>query len=70
MVINRWWYSEKQKERTIEMNCFYNRQVFVDDKWCEYTEWTTLNGKSNWEDAVLVAESTTELPVMIDGVRQ
>lgn len=71
MKINRWWYSEKQKERSIKMNSFCNRQVFVNGKWCEYTEWTSsLNGKSNWEDAVLVVESTTMLPVMINGVRQ
>lgn len=71
MKINRWWYSEKQKERSIEMNSFHNRQVFVNGKWCEYTEWTSsLNGKSNWEDAVLLAESTTKLPIMINGVRQ
>lgn len=71
MEINRWWYSEKQKERSIEMNCFHNRQVFVNGKWCEYTEWTSsLNGKNNWEDAVLIAESATKLPIMINGVRQ
>jgi hypothetical protein len=71
MEINRWWYSEKQKERSVEMNRFHNRQVFVNGKWHEYTEWTSsLNGKSNWEDAVLIAESTTKLPIMINGVRQ
>lgn len=46
-------------------------KVKVNGEWHEYTEWTTSwNGRSNWEDAVLVAESRIKLPLMIDGVLQ
>ena len=71
MEINRWWYSKQQEDASKQIHSFCERHVFVGGKWCKYTEWTiSLNGKSNWEDAVLVAESTTKLPIMINGVRQ
>lgn len=71
MKINRWWYSNEQKKFQTMFYPFHSCHVFVNDKWCEYTEWTTsLDGKCNWEDAFLIAESETGLPIMIDGVRQ
>ena len=76
MKTNRWWYSKKQKEvidfsNTLNRNYNHTCHVFVDGKWCEYTEWTTSpNGKCNWDDAILIAESEEELPLKIDGVEQ
>ena len=70
--INRYWFSKGQKE----MESFSDRRgcvrkVKVNGEWREYTEWTTSwNGRSNWKDAVLVAESMIKLPLMIDGVLQ
>lgn len=72
MKINRWWYSKKQKKLSNNLRG-YNHvcKVKVNDKWCEYSEWTTSpNGKCNWDDAILVAESIGELPIMINGVYQ
>lgn len=71
MKINRWWYSNKQREIEKRFDPFHSYHVFVDGRWLEYTEWTTsVNAKCNWEDAVLIAESEVELPIMIDGVEQ
>ena len=73
MEINRYWYSETQKSIS---GLFWGWgdhtcHVLVDGEWREYSEWTTsLDGKCNWDDAVLVAESKVELPVMINGVIQ
>lgn len=73
VTINRWWYSRKQHEI---INKFYwpdthRCEVFVNGAWHEYTEWTSsLDGKCNWDDAVLLAESFTQLPIKIDGVEQ
>ena len=36
--------------------------VLVDGEWKAYSECWKGNGKSNWEDAILVAESEQELP--------
>lgn len=69
MKINRWWYSKKQKQASEKVNNIC--QVQVNGKWHEFTEWTTsLYGDSNWKDAILIAESTRKLPVMINGVIQ
>lgn len=70
--INRYWFSKGQEEMG---GCLaersHVRKVKVNGEWHEYTEWTTSwNGRSNWEDAVLVAESRIKLPLMIDGVLQ
>lgn len=71
MKINRWWYSLEQKRISNIFRPQHTCHVFVDGEWCEYTEWTTsLNGKCNWEDAILIAESVEELPVMVNGVKQ
>ena len=72
MSINRYWYSEGQKRvGDFVWPHIHERKVLVDGKWYEYTEWTTSpNGKCNWDDAVLLAESETELPLMINGVLQ
>lgn len=71
MKINRWWYSKEQKNISTMLRGSHTCHVFVNDKWYEYTEWTTsVNGKCNWEDAVLIAESETVLPIMVNGVRQ
>lgn len=71
MKINRWWYSKEQKKFSTMVRHAHTCHVLVNDEWCEYTEWTTsLNGKCNWEDAILIAESKTELPIMVNGVRQ
>lgn len=71
--INRYWFSKEQKGigmcRLDRRGCV--RKVKVNGEWREYTEWTTSwNGRSNWKDAVLVAESRIKLPLMIDGVLQ
>lgn len=71
MEINRWWYSNGQKNILKELRPINICQVFVDGKWYEFTEWTTsLNGKCNWDDAILIAESKEELPIMVNGIRQ
>lgn len=71
MKINRWWYSEGQKDIERIFWPFHSCHVFVDDKWQEFTEWTTsVDGKCNWDDAILIAESESELPIMVDGVKQ
>lgn len=74
MKINRWWYSKKQKEIVDFFNILdrnHTCNVLVDGEWREYTEWTTSeNGKCNWDDAVLIAESEKELPIMVNGVVQ
>ena len=71
MKINRWWYSKKQEEILNFFNPHHTCKVFVDGKWREYTEWTTsADGKCNWNDAILIAESEEELPLKIDGVEQ
>lgn len=71
MKINRWWYSKKQEEILNFFNTHHTCKVFVDGKWREYTEWTTsTDGKCNWDDAILIAESEEELPLKIDGVEQ
>ena len=71
MKINRWWYSEEQKKISNAFRPHHTCSVFVNGEWHEYTEWTTsLNGKCNWEDAVLIAESITELPIMVNGIKQ
>lgn len=68
MKINRWWYSEKQKEISNRLRHPHKCHVMVDGEWCEYTEWTTsLNGKCNWDDAILIATSVDELPIMVNG---
>lgn len=71
--INRYWFSKEQKKMDghspDRRSCV--RKVKVNGEWREYTEWTTSwNGRSNWKDAVLVAESRIKLPLMIDGVLQ
>ena len=64
MEINRWWYSNKQHENTRQDRVF--RQVLVNGKWLVYTEWTTSkNAKSNFDDAVFVAESIKKLPTKL-----
>lgn len=71
MKINRWWYSKRQKRVINTFYPFHTCHVFVNGRWCEYTEWTSSpDGKCNWDDAVLIAESEVELPIMIDGVEQ
>lgn len=71
MIIKRWWYSEEQKKVETQLCGFYSRKVLVNDEWCEYTECTNYpNMESNYEDAVLIAESTGKLPTMINGVKQ
>lgn len=74
--MNRWWYSEKQKQitnylkETIGMKNTYC-EVYTDFMWQPFTEWTTSpNGKCNWDDAILVAVSDRELPIRVDGVLQ
>ena len=69
--INRWWYSREQKEVSRRYPESTTCHVMVDGKWQEYTEWTTsLNGKCNWDDAVLIAESVNELEIMVNGIVQ
>lgn len=69
--INRWWYSRKQKEISRHHPKSTTCHVMVDGKWHEYTEWTTsLNGKCNWDDAILIAESVSKLEIMVDGIVQ
>ncbi len=69
--MNRWWYSKKQDKITKAFYPFHTCHVLVNGEWCEYTEWTTsLNGKCNWDDAVLIAESVEELPIMVNGMKQ
>lgn len=73
MKINRWWYSERQKEigKVLLFGPDHICHVFVNGEWREYTEWTTsLNGKCNWEDVVLIAESEKDLPIKVNGVVQ
>ena len=71
MKINRWWYSLEQKKISNIFRPHHTCSVFVNGEWHEYTEWTTsLNGKCNWEDAILIAESIEKLPVMVNGIKQ
>lgn len=71
MKINRWWYSEEQKKISTIFRHSHTCHVFVNGEWREYTEWTTsLDGKCNWGDAILIAESVTELPIMVNGIKQ
>ena len=71
MKINRFWYSDEQKKISNIFYPFHTCHVFVNGEWREYTEWTTsLNGKCNWEDAILIVESVEDLPVMVDGIKQ
>lgn len=69
--INRFWFSKEQKRHKQKKAGSSRCEVFVNGKWVEFTQWTTsLFGKSNWADAVLVAESRVNLPVRVDGVVQ
>ena len=69
--INRWWYSEKRKEISKLVWLDHICHVLVSGEWLQYTEWTTSqDGKCNWDDAVLIAESVKELPIMINYVIQ
>ena len=72
MITKRWWYSEEQKKVMMQLSHrFHSRKVLVNNEWCEYTECTNYpNMESLYEDAVLIAESTGELPTMINGVKQ
>ena len=71
MDINRWWYSYKQERHLNMLDPFHKCEVLVGGKWCRYTEWTTSpNGKCNYDDAVLIAESTEKLPLRINNVEQ
>lgn len=67
MEINRWWYSNKQNEIARQDRLF--RQVLVNGKWLAYTEWTTSkNGKCNFDDAILIAESIKNLPTRLTEI--
>ena len=69
--INRFWFSKEQERCQLKTADPSNCEVFVDGKWVKFTQWTTsVFGKSNWEDAVLVAESRIDLPVRVNGVVQ
>jgi hypothetical protein len=71
MEINRWWYSKKQKKVINQHRPNHICQVYINGEWCEYTEWTTSqNGKCNWDDAILIAESIGDQPIMVNGVKQ
>jgi hypothetical protein len=68
--MNRYWFSQKQKELRERIITEYGRrkaEVLTAEGWREYTQWCTRGEKSPWEDAVLVAESENELPIRIDG---
>lgn len=71
MKINRWWFSYKQYRHLKMLKPFHRCEVLVDGKWRMYTEWTTSpDGKCNYDDAILVAESMGKLPLKIDNVEQ
>lgn len=69
--INRFWFSKEQERFQLKTADSSNCEVFVNGKWVKFTQWTTsVFGKSNWRDAVLVAESHIDLPVRVNGVVQ
>ena len=53
----KYYFSYGQSDDGIDVN-----YVLVDGEWKAYSECWKGNGKSYWEDAVLVAESEHELP--------
>ena len=68
--MNRYWFSQKQKEQHEKHRSrsgSRKAEVLTDEGWREYTQWCSSEEKSQWEDAVLVAESENELPIRIDG---
>lgn len=69
--INRFWFSKEQERSRLKAADSSSCEVFVNGKWVKFTQWTTsVFGKSNWAYAVLVAESSVDLPVRVNGVVQ
>lgn len=69
--INRFWFSKQQERHQQKAADSSNCEVFVNGKWVKFTQWTTsVFGKSNWADAVLVAEFSVDPPVRVNGVVQ
>lgn len=63
----RYWFSYEQKKVGQLVDGFEKvNKVLIGNEWREYTEFTsTEDGKCNWDDAVLLAESNKELSIQI-----